>query len=216
MKVNTASLKDSLALYGISCFVAHEDIHPTKEWMDEIESALFSMDALIALMTDDFHDSDWTDQEVGVAMGRCVPVISLKLGKLNPYGFIGRFQALSCTWEKAPLELMKLLICHEKMKEAFIAAVSGCSSFDRGNALASVLPFISSLSESQADSLIEAYKNNPELRGSFGFNGSKPRYYGEGLQHHILRATGKDYKPIFDSLPWIGDVLAAQVAASSK
>ena len=216
VKVNTASLKDSLALYGISCFVAHEDIHPTKEWMDEIESALFSMDALVALMTDDFHDSDWTDQEVGVAMGRCVPIISVKLGKMNPYGFIGRFQALSCTWEKAPLELMKLLICHEKMKEAFIAAVSSCSSFDRGNALASVLPFISSLSESQADALIEAYKNNPELRGSFGFNGSKPRYYGEGLQHHISRATGKDYKPIFDSLPWIGDVLAAQVAASSK
>lgn len=169
--------------------------------MDEIESALFSMDALVALMTDDFHDSEWTDQEVGVAMGRCVPVISVKLGNRNPYGFIGRFQALSCTWEKAPLELMKLLICYEKMKEAFITAVSNCSSFYRANSLASVFPFISSLSESQADALVEAYKNNPELRGSFGFNGSKPHYYGEGLQHHLSRTTGKDYKSIFDLLP---------------
>jgi hypothetical protein len=206
VKVNTAALKDSLALFGISCFVAHEDIHPTKEWMDEIESALFSMDALVALMTDDFHDSDWTDQEVGVAMGRSVPIISVKLGRLNPYGFIGRFQALPCTWENAPMELIKLLICHEKMKEAYISALSRCPNFDKGNILADALPFIPSLTEPQAAAMIEAYKINSELRGSFGFNGTRPRYYGEGLQHHISRATGRDYSAIFNSLPWIGDI----------
>ena len=194
VKVNTAALKESLSLFGISCFVAHEDIHPTKEWMDEIESALFSMDALVALMTDDFHNSDWTDQEVGVAMGRNVPIISVKLGKLNPYGFIGKFQALSCTWETASLALVKLLICHEKMKEAYIRALSSCPNFDKGNILADALPFISSLSDTQAIAMIDAYKNNPELRGSFGFNGTKSRHYGEGLQHHLSRITGKDYR----------------------
>ncbi len=28
------------------------------------------MDALAALLTTDFHDSNWTDQEVGFAIGR--------------------------------------------------------------------------------------------------------------------------------------------------
>ena len=52
-----------------------------KEWETEIESALFSMDVLVALLTDGFHDSNWTDQEVGVAIGRKIPVVPVRLGK---------------------------------------------------------------------------------------------------------------------------------------
>jgi len=42
-------LQSSLRRFGISAFVAHVDIDPTKEWQDEIEAALFSMDALAAI-----------------------------------------------------------------------------------------------------------------------------------------------------------------------
>ena len=63
----------------MSCFVAHVDIHPTKEWQDEIESALSSMDGFVALLTDKFHESDWTDQEVGFALARGVPIIAVRL-----------------------------------------------------------------------------------------------------------------------------------------
>jgi hypothetical protein len=79
VKKETAELKKDLKLFGVSCFVAHEDIHPTREWQNEIENALFSMDALAALMTEEFHNSNWTDQEVGVAFGRGVPIIVIKL-----------------------------------------------------------------------------------------------------------------------------------------
>ena len=71
-KKEVGKLKGYLAEYGISCFVAHVDIEPTKEWQDEIEKALFSMHALLALLTSDFPDSKWTDQEVGIAVGRHV------------------------------------------------------------------------------------------------------------------------------------------------
>ena len=94
-KKETAELKKKLKLFGVTCFVAHEDIKPTKEWQDEIENALSSMDAFVALITEDFHDSVWTDQEVGFALGRGVPIIPVKLGK-NPYGFLAKVQALSC------------------------------------------------------------------------------------------------------------------------
>ena len=36
-------LSDSLLPYGISCFVAHEDIEPTTEWRNEIEKAVLWM-----------------------------------------------------------------------------------------------------------------------------------------------------------------------------
>lgn len=84
-------LKKELEKYGISSFVAHEDIEPTKEWQDEIEKGLFSMDALCAVLMPGFKDSNWTDQEVGVAIGRNVLIIPIRR-ELDPYGFIGKYQ----------------------------------------------------------------------------------------------------------------------------
>jgi hypothetical protein len=92
-KEKTAQLQSALKLFGISAFVAHEDIEPTKEWQDEIERALFSMHALAAVLTPGFHESRWTDQEVGVALGRNLLVISVRRG-LDPYGLIGKSQGL--------------------------------------------------------------------------------------------------------------------------
>lgn len=84
-------LKIALEKFGISSFVAHIDIEPTKEWQEEIEKGLFSMDALCAVLMPGFKDSNWTDQEIGVAIGRGVLVIPVRKG-LEPYGFIGKFQ----------------------------------------------------------------------------------------------------------------------------
>ena len=67
------------------------------------------MDAFVALLTEGFHDSLWTDQEVGFALSRGVPILAVRLGK-DPYGFIGKFQALSCDWADAPKKIVGLLI----------------------------------------------------------------------------------------------------------
>jgi len=89
-----ADLKAALLHFGISGFVAHNDIEPTLEWQDEIELALSTCDALVALLHSEFHESKWTDQEIGFAMGRGVPVFSVRFGEV-PYGFIARFQAFN-------------------------------------------------------------------------------------------------------------------------
>jgi hypothetical protein len=90
-KKTVSILKNELEKYGVSAFVAHEDIEPTKEWQNEIEKGLFSMDALCACLMPGFKESNWTDQEIGVAIGRGVLVIPIRKG-LDPYGFIGKFQ----------------------------------------------------------------------------------------------------------------------------
>lgn len=104
-KAETTQLKEQLEQYGISAFVAHEDIEPTKEWQTEIESALASMDALVALLAPGFKESNWCDQEVGVAIGRQLPIISVRQG-LDPYGFIGKYQAVQGAG-KTPSQLAK-------------------------------------------------------------------------------------------------------------
>jgi hypothetical protein len=46
--------------YSISGFVAHDDIEPNALWQAEIEKALGTCGALLAMMHPTFHDSKWT------------------------------------------------------------------------------------------------------------------------------------------------------------
>ncbi len=190
VKKQVGDLKITLRIFGISAFVAHEDVKPTKEWQDEIENALASMDAFAALMTETYHDSDWTDQEVGFALARGVPLIPIDLG-LKPYGFMAKFQALPCEWPKAAIEIAKILIRESRMLSAWLQAASDCKSFDQGNLLSAVLPNIVALSEDDIDALAKAYNENGELRGAFGFNGNKPLAYGEGLLPVLNRLSSR-------------------------
>ncbi|WIM06798.1 MAG: toll/interleukin-1 receptor domain-containing protein [Candidatus Nitricoxidivorans perseverans] len=128
VKREVSELKDRLRLFGISCFVAHEDIHPTKAWQHEIENALASMDGFVALMTESFHESDWTDQEVGFAFARGVPMIAVRLGK-DPYGFIGKFQGLSSTWSNSAEGIVKVLIKYDRMFSAYAEALRHCPNW---------------------------------------------------------------------------------------
>jgi TIR domain len=128
VKKQTAELKENLGLFGISAFVAHADILPTRAWQAEIENALHSMDAFAALMTEDFHDSNWTDQEVGFALARGVPMIAVQLG-CDPYGFLGKFQALRTDWNGAAEGVVKLLMKHDRMFNAYVQALRQVPEF---------------------------------------------------------------------------------------
>lgn len=93
-KEKAERLRECLAPYHISGFVAHQDIHPTLEWQTEIERALQAMDAFLAVHTKGFSSSYWAQQEVGFAIARGVKIISFKLGE-DPVGFISKHQALT-------------------------------------------------------------------------------------------------------------------------
>lgn len=190
VKKETAELKTRLQQFNISCFVAHTDIYPTKAWQDEIENALASMNGFVALMTEDFHNSNWTDQEVGYAFARGVPIIALRLGK-DPYGFIGKFQGLTATWDSAPYEIVKLFMKQDRMVDSFVESVRNCSSFSHGNILSKLLPEINHLSEEQVDKLIGAFNTNEQLKGSYGFLGSNS--YGLGIVYHLNRHSRRKF-----------------------
>lgn len=99
-KSSASNLKLMLEPYGISAFVAHEDIKPSKEWEVEIEKALFSMNALCAILTPDFNKSSWCDQEIGYAFGKNVLTIPIDKGQL-PYGMFGKIQAIKSNGKNA-------------------------------------------------------------------------------------------------------------------
>lgn len=149
------AIADALGEHAISGFVAHESIEPTKEWEDEIILALNTMDALAALLTPGFEASKWTSQEVGVAIGRGILVVPVRMG-LDPYGFIGRFQALAGAGKDADriaTEIAQVLAGHQqtrlKMAHAIVAAFETSNSFAEARVRAAV-------------------KDNPQIKDAWG------------------------------------------------
>jgi hypothetical protein len=125
-------------------------------------------------------------------VARGVPTVSVDLG-LKPYGFLGKFQALSSTWETAADDLLPFILEHERMVGAYVQAVKGCASFDSGNRLANAFPHIQKLAEAEVDTLIDAYNSNSQLQGSYGFDGTKPSKYGQGLLHYLNKWSSRAF-----------------------
>ncbi|MDP2371600.1 toll/interleukin-1 receptor domain-containing protein [Rhodoferax sp.] len=131
-KVKATRLKECLAPYGIAGFVAHEDIHPTLEWQEEVMRGLNTMDAMVAIHTAGFSQSTFTQQEVGFALGRGAKIISFEMGE-QPTGFISRHQSLprrSRTAEDIAKEINDLLLADSRTQEKLRATKPAKTDFD--------------------------------------------------------------------------------------
>lgn len=124
-KKSAANLKIALAEYGISGFVAHEDIAPTTEWQEEIIAALRTMDALCANLTAKFHESFWCDQEVGFGLGRGILCIAIRHGS-DPYGLFGRYQGVNASKDAHEVanSIFKILYSHDQTRIQYIQILS--------------------------------------------------------------------------------------------
>lgn len=137
-KAFCGSLRQELLTWGIDAFVAHDQIEPTKQWQDEIELALATCDALAAVLTEDFVESRWCDQEVGFAMARGIVIVPLSLDGVNPHGFIGKYQRMNTEEGALPSsvadQLVDLLARHEKtslsMAHQIVVRYANSGSFD--------------------------------------------------------------------------------------
>ena len=190
-KVLAREIQKSLGRYGIAAFVAHEDIEPIREWELEIERALFSMDILLALLTDGFSESKWTDQEVGFAVGTKVPILPVRLGK-DPYGFMGKFQAIPGSGGARQIaeSVFQYLFTDEKFEsfaiDSFITALANSRSFDRSNDLSKCFREIGRLSPQQEENLVQVFNSNSQVYGAWDIRNC----IVEGLK----RTTGNDYE----------------------
>jgi len=169
-----AELQEALLRYGISGFVAHNDIEPTSEWQNQIETALSTCDALVALLHSKFHESKWTDQEIGFAMGRGVPVCSVRFGEA-PYGFIGRFQAFkgdgSEPWELAEgifEAYRKNKQTKRKMSEVLVSLFEESGSFAEAKASIGYLEELDIWEPSFITRIQAAAEGNMQIERSFG------------------------------------------------
>jgi hypothetical protein len=88
-------LKSALEANNFIGFVAHDDIEPTSEWRTEILRALNDMDLFICIISENYKDSFWCQQEAGYATCRGKAIISIKFDAADPLGFISAYQAIN-------------------------------------------------------------------------------------------------------------------------
>lgn len=173
-KALAAQLQEALLTYGISGFVAHNDIEPTLEWQTQIETALATADSLVALLHPAFHASSWTDQEIGFAMGRRLPVFAVRFGQ-DPYGFIGRFQGF-VGGGKTPAALASELFdayrknkqSQKRMGEVLLNLFEDSSSFIAAKANIGYLEHLEVWDSSFVPRLEAAAEANSQISGSWG------------------------------------------------
>lgn len=196
-KVEARELSDALEDYGMSCFVAHDTIQPMSEWRAEIMKGLQTMEVMLIFLTDDFPESMWCHQEVGFALGKGVPIISLKLGRIDPPGFISHVQAqrgkIDSPFKSAaalfPL-IGKALGQQDRLNDvlvnAFVAAPSWSDARDRFDRLVAQ---VNQLTDVQLETIIAAYKANNQLHGSIYLDNKNRR-----LLKYLEAATGRDFE----------------------
>jgi hypothetical protein len=167
-------LKEALARYHVAAFVAHDDIEPTKEWQAEIERALRTMDALVAMVAPGFVDSRWCDQEIGMAIGRGKLVVPLRLGA-DPHGFMGKYQALQVQGLDAAAvaeRIVDVLVQHtlsaERMADALIDRFARSSSWDLSKRLMTLLENVPALNASQVAKLVRSIDENVDVGDAWG------------------------------------------------
>lgn len=172
--VYAEELQTEMEQYGLTAFVAHNDIEPTTEWQNEIETALSTCDVLLALMHSGFKESSWTDQEVGFAMGRGLPVFSIRFDQ-DPYGFIGRFQAFNGngkTAQELAKEIFDVLRQHKqtqrKMSEVIVGLFENSHSFDNAKSNMALLEELESWNSSYSERITKAAESNGQVEGSWG------------------------------------------------
>lgn len=125
-KSRMSALKAGLSTWGISAFIAHEDIEASREWRDEVEAALETMEVLAAVVEPGFKESDWCTQEVGYALGRKVDIIPLRAG-LDPFGFFGKYQGIQIKGrlpEQVACDIAQVLLKKTQHREKVIQSMS--------------------------------------------------------------------------------------------
>ena len=173
-RILAGEVKESLEDFGFSTFLAHDDIKPTQPWVERILDELNKSDIFFPLLTDNFHKSVWTSQEVGIAVGRGTFVVSLKVD-VDPEGFLARFQALKLrptNLKKSAFEIAHLVSEEASLRRLFlndlISLYEASRSFDQAAYRSSQLNLFEGYTPSQVNAVLQAAINNNQIYLSWG------------------------------------------------
>lgn len=194
-KRDSRLLGNALEGFGLSCFVAHDTIVPRSEWRTEIMKGLETMEVMLVFLTDDFEQSAWCQQEVGYALGKGIPIISIKLGHRDPPGFISHVQAFRGSTENIASTARGLFPFIDEalgkperfadiLISKFIESPNWSESKERFERLESV---VTKLTDAQVAKLVDGFRANDQLHGAYYLTSS------DRFRRFLENVTGESF-----------------------
>ncbi len=204
-------LAHQLDTLNVSTFVAHENIKPTEIWRDKILKSLGTMDIFIAYLTSNFYGGIYTNQEVGFALGKGVPILYYSADETDPEGFGSIEQAIKDKKNKGKEEQLIKLISDkgkkasifEKYQERQQVITNFCNKDNYGNChnydavterFNEMITKISIFSDTEIEKIVQGIThedNKPWNQFVTLFN---PTYNGDSLKKLLLGHKEKRYK----------------------
>ncbi|TKJ17035.1 hypothetical protein CEE44_00685 [Candidatus Woesearchaeota archaeon B3_Woes] len=203
-KLIAKGIKDALNHYGVQGFLAHEDIPTGEDWVESIKRGIKQNDIFIAMLSKKYKESDWTDQEVGIAVANEKLIIPVSIDGCMPYGFMMKYQAFKkFKYEKGKHHNGKEFIyCYgdvfkiikmigqkeefkENLKDCFISSLKNAGSFRGAEEIMETLVGLGSFNSVQINQIIINCSLNNQV---YQANGCQP----------IIRNLIKEYDKKID------------------
>lgn len=167
-------IKKKLEPRGIYVFVAHEDINGGTYWEDELFSEIQNCDVFMVLFSKEFHSSNYTDQEIGIALRSSKPILPVCIDEIRPYGFTTKFQGIITdssipkTAVRKILDFVKDYLPTENLiVNELIRRLKEAYSYNEAHYVAREIDRYDDLTSEQVNNIAKAYDKNPEIYQSY-------------------------------------------------
>ncbi|MEM0139662.1 MAG: toll/interleukin-1 receptor domain-containing protein [Ferroplasma sp.] len=181
-------INEGLKNLGLMSFMAHEDIQPSEEWQGRILSELKAHDIFIPVLTKNFFDSEWTNQETGAAVTQSSFIIPISIAFDNedwetPRGFIGKYQSLKIRIKSQDYrinlenvsaqiqnEICQIMIKKDSFKErlrnCFVNSLVNSNSYAESNAKVDLIKMLEPFNVKQLRIISFGYLLNDQIRNA--------------------------------------------------
>ena len=182
-----SELKYKLSKYGLSVFLAHEDIDGGSDWVSKLYEEIQNSKIFIMLLSKNYHSSNYTEQEAGIALNCSKTILPISIDGTKPYGFVSSKQAISCSIPFETSKLEKIIgICKldntstSSDLDKLLSELENSSSYTESATLAPNLKKYD-FSESQLRRLVYSVLSNPQVSYSWVADGIINEIIGEYL-----------------------------------
>jgi hypothetical protein len=185
-KATVGQYEQSFRRLGIELFVAHVSIPDDAAWQEAIQQKLTTAHAGLVFLHDGFNASQWCDQEVGWMLGRGIPVPSIKFEMTDPYGPLGRKQAINPHGKQVDQVVAQVLTVyrsypalHPHLAESHISALEQSLSYRMTDQIWTHLKDLDSINAEQAERLlrVSSTEGNAQVgHAPYPFDASGRRY----------------------------------------
>lgn len=196
-----SDLKSRLAEFGLNVFAAHNDIGGGKQWADTIVSEIRESDLFLALITKEYHERQFTGQELGMAIYAGKPTICITIGDISPGGFADvlyqyiSYKDVDTTAREITKNALELFDNQNRI-DFVIQHLVVARHYDDSNMLAELLDPNVILTKSQATCLAYAFSENSQVHNASHFAND---HIGRILYMHRNQLEPSLWQEVYDT-----------------